>query len=248
MSFHLLTYRKSVGASALTQIDCVADSAMPNQSGKYTLPTDYFTLFCSAQGATMTQAVIQSPSLSANWSPNIHPIIGTLSTPSDPNLMLTIDSPLKLPRYEGIAVQVVNGGTAEVDYAAIGATSQFVPASKGEVRCLRATGTTTQTAGAYTQISLTWDATPQDGLYDIVGAECVAATGIYYRLILSGQTDRPGGLCSQSVTNRSSQYFNSRFLLGSYGTFRPQWMPIVEVLSVSADTAQTLFLYVVRKS
>ncbi len=141
----------------------------------------------------------------------------------------------------------MNGGS-EVSYACIGATEQTVPITRGEIRCLRGTATTTCTANSYTLLSITWDATLQEGVYDLVGAEVQSANGVFFRVLLTGQVDRPGGICVTSLANRSRFYFTETFRFGSWGTFKESQMPQIELMAGAADASQVVHLFLVKKS
>lgn len=249
MSFHLLTYQGTVnGSSALTQVNAIADAAMPTQNSKYTLPADYMALFGYAQGATINRCVLDSPTLNTNYSPQIRPVSVASAVPNDPAIWVGLEGPMTLPRYEGIAAKVANGGS-EVTYVGIGATQQIVPHGKGPIKILRGTGTTTVTANSYTTCAITFDQTLQPGVYQCCSAEFISATGIFGRLIFSGttQTERPGSICSTVVGNRPDYFFYARYAMGVWGTFRPEiGMPQVEFMCSVADTAQTVFLYLIQ--
>ncbi len=247
MSFHLMTYQGTVNAASYTKVNSINDPAMPTYNNNYTPPQDYHALFAFSMGATQTAARIASPTISKNYPPSIRPILASNAVPSDPNLCILLESPLRLPQYEGIEIDVINGGS-EATYACIGATQQIVPAAKGELKVLRGTATTTLTANQYTTLSVTWDYTLAQGTYDVVSAEVYSATGRFFRLIFPGQTDRPGGICLNAVGNRSNLYFTARFALGQWLTFPYTIMPQVEVMATGADAAQTVFLYIVQRS
>ncbi len=248
MSFHLLTYQGTVnGSSGYTKVNSITDPAMPTYNNNYTPPMDYHALFAFSMGPTQTTARIASPTISKNYPPNIRPIQVASVVPNDPNLCVFLEDPLRLPQYEGIEVDVQNGAS-EATYACIGATTQIIPPAKGEIKVLRGVATTTLTANTYTTLSVTWDYTLAQGTYDVVSAEVQSATGVFFRLIFPGQTDRPGGLCITAVGNRPHFYFYARYALGQWLTFPYTIMPQVEVMATAADTTQKVFLYVVQRS
>lgn len=249
MSFHLFTYTGLVTAGTNAKVPAVQDPAMTTINSNYLLPTDYRAKFAFAMSPTMTAARITSPSIGANYSPQIRPINTAATIPNDPPFCSFLESPLLLPQREGIEMDISNTlGTPEQIYGCIGASSVDVPAARGEVKAIRATSTTPAVANVYTTLNLLFDSSLQRGIYDVVGCDVVSATGIFFRLIFTAQVERPGGICSNALGNRPNQYWNQRFIFGSYGAFQETQLPQLEIMCSGTTAVHTAWIYLVKKS
>src|ERR1019366_7261084 len=97
MSFHLLTYTGSITTGSNTKLNAIPDPAMTTTNNNYLLPVDYRAKFAFAMGATLTAARITSPSIGANYSPQVRPLCVGGAIPNDPPLCSFLESPLLLP-------------------------------------------------------------------------------------------------------------------------------------------------------
>jgi hypothetical protein len=121
------------------------------------------------------------------------------------------------------------------------------PAPQGQVIRIHATGTTTQTAGSWTSVALTFDDVLQSGRYSIVNASFVAATAIAGRLLVDGTQYRCGSLGITTFGNAEHMSYSNRWY-GEWAQFSYPNLPRCEFLSSSGDTAQDVFIDVVRIS
>lgn len=246
MAFHLATYQATVdGSGGFTRVNAVNDPGMTISNNGYLLPSDHQCLFAYAQGATMNRTRIVSPTLLSNYPPLIRPVTVGAVPPTDPNVAVFLDSPIRLPAGESVTVETVNGAS-EATYVALGITPQLQPAPRGEIKILRGTASTTLTANTYTLLSVTWDHSLQTGIYHVVGAEVTSTTAIFFRLLFTGQAMRPGAMGNATIGLRPHAIFQQRFVLGSWGSFRQDQMPQIEVMGTAGDTAETVHLYLVK--
>jgi hypothetical protein len=246
MGFSLLTFQASVnGSSGYTQLNAISDSIYNVQNNKYLLDADHQLMFYYYEGATANRFRLNVPSLRSTFLPTMRPVSVNTTVPNYPNIGTLIDHAIIFRQNEEVGVDVANGG-AEQSYVGLGVTKSFQPAPRAPVFTTRATGTTTQVSNSYSSCSLTYDDNLPPGTYAIVGAECVATNGIFFRLVLTGTNDRPGSVCTAAVGNRSYPAIAQEQRFGIWGTFTNTQLPRLEVMSKAADTAQTLFLSLVK--
>lgn len=110
----------------------------------------------------------------------------------------------------------------------------------------RATGTTTLSANAWTLATLTADQTLPSGTYAIVGASGGGVSSIIDRLVIKGYAWRPGIIAHTGGTTAGSTGSDAyRFRFGKPGVLGyidNTVLPDLEEFAVSADTAEEVFL------
>jgi len=154
-----------------------------------------------------------------------------------------------------------NSGGSETEYVAVNFSDGTIapigvmvnppsllnsPATPGRFFSAHWTGSTTVTAGGWTQVQPSFDQALYAGYYGLVGARCYSATGLFFRLFPAmGPKWRPGGICVQSYDGMDpyAQRYSNSFgqTPGGWGTwltFFQNVPPQVEFFCTSADTAQ----------
>jgi hypothetical protein len=177
--------------------------------------------------------------------------------------------PLRLTEeFDIFATQ--NSGGAEVEYVSCLFTDGFrtppppvrtAPSINGDGSffTLHGTATTTLTAGAWTNIpasGFTFDQPLPAGLYSLVGMRVFSATGLFFRMFPQvAPLWRPGGIAVQAYDQMDP--FNQRFLpeYGPVGFGWGEWLrfysntpPGIEVFATSADTAEEVFMDIIKVS
>ena len=160
-----------------------------------------------------------------------------------------------------------NSGSSETEYVATllsdnNPTPAQVPAVQltlngtGRFFTAHATSSTTLTAGGWTQCQLTFDQALPAGLYSLVGARAYSATALFFRMYpAQAPLWRPGGVAVQAYDQMDPA--GQRYVpdygthLGAWG----QWLqfyqnvpPQVEFFATSADTAEEVWLDLIRIS
>ena len=117
----------------------------------------------------------------------------------------------------------------------------------GDVITVRTTNTSTLTARAWTQVSLTFADSLQVGRYQVVGMRAHSASLVAARLVFKPGTWRPGcpGVDSQATMDYSLFRMGR---LGVWGEFHSTQPPDVECLADAADSALTVDLDLIRVS
>ena len=124
----------------------------------------------------------------------------------------------------------------------------------GQLTTLHGTGTTTQTANAWSSVTPTINQSFPAGYYALVGVRVQAATGRAFRVKpINEPLWRPGGVAVQTADQLDPP--GQRFInpltgqISHYGvwlTFFQNTVPNVDIFSTSADTVQNVFYDVIK--
>jgi hypothetical protein len=231
-------------SSSFTQLNSLSgDPTITQSNNSFVMPSNGNILFGYYQGATASRGRIQTQSLQARFLPNIYPVSTGLSQIFECNIADYTRAPIPVVTNDFLEVDIINGGS-EASYAAVAVSFDNTPAVLSNTLILRGTSTTTLSANVYTTLSITWDQNLPSGLYSISGASVVSSTGVLFRLILTGQEYRPGGITTQQISYRPHPLFRYPGLLPEWGRFTNVQMPRCEVLATAADSGtQNIFLH-----
>lgn len=248
MGFHTCALSGLVGQSIDTQIPAIVDQILPLDNAGNFLPQDSLAIFGAyAQSATALRCKINSPAYRQVALPYITPI--TLFTrPSNlPSWLDLIRSPIRVPAYAPLGALFTSGlamGTEQAT-AILFLEQSRVPAPMGDTYSIRATGTTTLVPFTWTQVPLTFDQPVIQGRYSLVGAACYSLGGIAFRLTMDNFYYRPGGLMGNGNSFRTNLWQVNGYY-GEWGQFQNTSMPRLEVFSSTADTAEELYLQIIK--
>lgn len=248
MSFTVVAWSESQDTSAvLTQVAALADQHVTT-SGDDVLVPDFAPNLAGvfAAGATISQAQLSSPSLRKTTLFDVAPInIGAEPlTPTPFHNRFT--SPRPLVPGEGLRALVAEGAAgAEQETVIAMLSSGDIGSVSGEVQTIRCTNGSTLVAYAWTLGALTLTQQLEAGRYAIVGMRAQSAGLIAARLVIPGSPYRPGCIGYDAESDAELSIFRYG-ALGSWGEFEHTFPPQAEFLSISADTAQEVWLDVVK--
>jgi hypothetical protein len=140
------------------------------------------------------------------------------------------------------------GATQQTVLVCVGPTA-LPPVPAGDVMVMRATGTTTLGVRTWTTVPITLDSSLPVGNYALVGFLPISAGIIAARVLISTQNNRPGMLGlpgSESAAGDFDPLTYARIMNYDMGHFSNRNVPQFQFFSISADTAETVFLYVVK--
>jgi hypothetical protein len=250
---HTSIYFANVAQAVLIEIAAQQDQIIAIQNSHLFPPRDLPLKMAFAHGVTLARARISTPKTRQIAIPVIPGIEQAALPPDNPYVWDLRRNPYILPREEEIAIEIFqNAVGAEDEWAVLSfdyPTQAALPVPdvipSGDVTVLRATGTTVQTADAWSDITLTYDQQLPVGLYAVIGAQMFGATAHAFRLILDGQYPRPGGIPQLNPGGRpwEGQVMGG---MGVWGTFRTVSLPRLQVYSDAADAAQEVWIQVVR--
>lgn len=247
MPWHTVAWRGSVGTTADTDIAAVSDPIISIQNNHFILSAARQLMWARAGSATLTRARLASPTMRQIANPYIRPVEGTLLPGSNPSIWHLEEAPFTVPPFEEIQFLATSGiamGTEVVNcHAALYSSYQAWP--QGQIIPLRWTATTAAVAGAWTQLSITFQDTIPSGLYTLVLSEHFSTNAVCHRVILSNQLDRPGILSFSATTKRLPDAWQLG-ALGVMGQFRSNDLPRIEVMCESTDNSHEGYLHVMR--
>ena len=203
-----------------------------------------------AMGATLTGAQITTPSLREIAAMDFSPLNVAATPNSPPSFVDRFDYPLELKASEGLRAYITSGAS-ENDYVVVFLIDKVDPVPAGAVTTVKYTGTTTVTANAWSQCALTPSQQLGAGQWGVVGVRALSTTGIAARLIIPGSPFRPGCIATASEGKLDGIGDQIRFRWGNaclMGTFPHTYPMQAEFLCTAADTAQTVYLDLVKVS
>ena len=250
MAFTLVGYTQSVDTSgSLTTIAALADPHVRVVSNDIVVPADVSNLgHAYALGPSITRASIVSPSIRRRYPFELYPTDAS-ATPSSLPVFNGFASPIALDPDESLNAQFAESGAgASRGTILIWLTDgQYRADVSDEIFTIRATGTTTLTANAWTNCALTFNDTLPAGEYAIVGMAAFSTGAQAARLVIPQYAWRPGCIAATSANTPGASAFRYGNL-GVWGTFSHNTPPTVDFLSNSADTAETIYLDLVMVS
>lgn len=233
----------------LTYVAGVQDQHVNVSGNNIIVPSDV-PMFAGAfaVGTSLSLAQIESPSLKRMMQYDISPLDTGSSLTTPHRFTNRFNAPIQLQATEAMrALAAESGAGAAQQTVIVWLTDGKYNDAKGEIFTVRCTGTTTLTAYTWTNCPLTFTQSLPAGNYSVVGMRVVSAGAIAGRLVFVGGPWRPGVLGCLTILGLDYPIFRNGGL-GELGTFNHQEPPSVDVLSASADTAQTVFLDLVKNS
>lgn len=244
---HTSAYVGTVAQATEIDLPAITDSYFVIQNGHLLPQRPIQILYAAAMGTLLTRARISTPTLAVITTPFIRDISPALNVGNPQIFANYSQDPLQLAALEEIVMfQTDSAATSEVNAAILGFNIQSAPQPAGSVFTIRGTSAATLVANAWTNVgTVTWQNQLPTGLYAVVGGVFFSAGCIAGRLVLENTAFRPGGLGITAITNRTDLLF--RFgNLGMWGQFHNYAMPQIEFLSGSADTAEEIYLDLVK--
>ena len=245
MAFTLVAYTASQDTNGvLTTTAACADPSVRVSGNDVSVPEQLPNIAgVYALGSTMTRASLVSPSIRRRYPFEVFPI-DAAATPTDPfHFHDVAQSVIAVDVDESLNFQFAESGAgAQRGTGLVWLSSgAILPDTSGDIFTIRATGTTTLTAFAWTNCTLTLNDTLPAGTYEIVGMHAVSAGAIAARLVIPQYAWRPGVIASTGVNIYGSEKFRYGNF-GVFGEFTHMTPPTVDFLSTSADTSQTVYL------
>jgi hypothetical protein len=247
--WHLAAYSASLtNNSTLTPVAALVDQVLTRTTANnYILPQPGRLMGIYSAGVSITDAQINTPSLRYVGLPFVAFLNAALTIPSPPALTWWGDMGPPIPKVDEIQMLHSLGGAApEQEFDLLWFKFATVPPAAGPIYRLKFTATITAVANAWTTGAISPFSTLPQGIYDVVGMDCVGANLVAARLIFPGSFFRPGCLGRQSASSIPSYLFTAGNL-GTWGTFASVNLPNLEILATGANTAQTLFLDLIRR-
>ena len=258
MGTHLLAYFSNTTFGATLANVTVVNDDIVTKTGtgdRFLCPVDYNAVFAaSALGTTLTRALFTTPSLEVRREVfEILPRAASAVVFAARSLQAYLPpQDLLLQAPENIICQTADSSGAGVaKYASIWLKKPgpIPPMATGDVRVARSTSATTLTANVWSTCAITLDKDFEPGTYQQVGLIGESANSIYARQIFPALTYRPGVPVLAGTEAAAADYGFAELLRFEYynmGSFPHTNLPQTQFLSSAADTAEQVFLYVIK--
>lgn len=194
-----------------------------------------------------SQARLQAPSIDSGRFYRIAPV----NLGAEPVFPLAwvnrFYSPIELTETETLTAQILDT-TAGASLSKIFAFfSDGLPETvNGEIFTIRATGTATLVANTWSPVTLTLQDNLIAGRYAVVGAKFESAGCCAARFVpVDIGNYRPGAIGTDSSADANDPIFRNGGL-GSWFEFEHDTLPTVEFCSISADTAEVVYLDLIQ--
>jgi len=246
--FTMAGFFESSGATALTEVAALADPHLRVSGDDIVVPGLGHLAGVYAKSNTVTDARVESPSLRRFMNFSVHPVregAGDLNRNPDNYWVDLFARMVSLDPSESVNLKIAESTATDAVYGLIWFADAVDPVPEGELRTVRASGTTTLTANAWSNVSLTFDEDLPAGRYAIIGAAGQSAGMVGYRFLIPGAVWRPGGIgiTDVSFSDVASFRYGRK---GLWGEFEHDLPPTVDVLSISADTTEKIWMDLIQ--
>lgn len=243
MPFTLIGYSESQDSAVLTNIAALADQHVNVSGDDVIVPKLSLLLGYYFNGVNFTQGQISSPSLRRRTLVDVEPADLNAEPLSPASFHDLWDSPVALVPNEALNTLMAEdaAGASRVNALIWLGDGTDAPIEAKDVFTVRATGTTTLVANAWTAVPLTLSQSLPAGRYQLVGLRGQAAGLIAARVVFIGGIWRPGVIGFDTDGDLDVPRFRTGNA-GVFGEFQHNILPQIECLSVSADTAEVFHL------
>jgi hypothetical protein len=242
--FTLIAYSESQDSSTLVNVAACVDPHVRVVGDDIVVPSAVANIGAVyAIGPSITRAQVVSPSIRRRFPLEILPL-DVASEPSDPVKFVGMwANPIALDPDESLNFQAAEGGAGATRATGLIwlTDGAYTPISNTEIFTIQATNTSTLSAFAWTNGSLTFSDTLPAGRYAVVGMRATSAGLIAARLVFPQFAFRPGVIGGDDVSDTGLAVYRYG-ALGVFGEFEHNAPPTVDFLSGSADTSQTVHL------
>ena len=247
MSFSLVGWSESVDSATLTDIEALLDQHVTTDGDDILVPAFASNIIgVFAFGALISGAQISSPTLRKGLMLDVAPInIG--AEPVFPLAFVNrIDSPIALTPGEGLRGRASESGAGATRVGVlVWLQGEYEEPPSGEILTVKATSATTVVPYEWSLCPLSLTQQLEAGRYALVGARVECANGIAARFVIPGSEYRPGVIACDAFGDTDNGIFREgRF--GMFGEFEHTFIPQVEILSADADTAEEVYLDVIK--
>lgn len=261
MPFTTVAFIETTQNNGLAPVAPAADQHLTISGDDVTIPEFNYLLAALAWSANANNAQIRSPKLRELYHVDLADFIKDATLPTnqavDEGGAATFEitqglqyndytkDPIFLEISEKLNLYVDNANNNEATYGIVFLSDGELEPVKGEIRTIRATGSTTVTAGAWSNCPLTFSQDLPAGRYGIVGMRAMTATPVAARAVIPGVWHRPGCIPSVLPSDPRPKIFRNGNL-GVWAEFEFDSPPSVDMLCVAGDTAQEIFFDLIQ--
>jgi hypothetical protein len=247
MGFSLVAFFENINTAVLANIAAAEDQHITEQGDDVVVPEWADKIMAvMAMGLTIVGAQVATPSLRRNVVLDISNLVGAVVPGADPNILWCDNAPIQLQANEEMNALIDQAlGGAEDESVCVWLTDGDLAPVTGDIFTMKLTGTTTIVIDVWNQVVLTKSQSLPAGRYQCVGARFEGATCMFGRLIFPGQQHRPGAPGHASGNTKGDDRWR-RGRLGVWGEFEHNQIPKAEFFCTTADTAQTVYLDLIK--
>ena len=241
MPWSTVAWSESVDQAAIDNLAAVADQIAFTSGDNLRAPGNLI-YGAYALGVSLTRAGLTGPSVRDKSNRIELQPIDRVAEPSSPHPFHDyFDRPFPIVEGEQLNGQGAEDGVGATRMSAFAWVGSGIdPAPAGEVFTVRATGTTTLVAFAWSAVTLTYDATLDVGTYHLVGARFESADAIVGRIVFAQGGPRPGAIGVDAVDDKDHMRLRHA-RAGSWGTFSDANPPSCEFFAGAANAAETVY-------
>lgn len=154
------------------------------------------------------------------------------------------ESPVRLETNEAMEAEIkATAGAAREASVAVFLAPGSVPPVKGEIFTVDCSVNVALVLHSWEYSEITFPDSLPVGIYRVVGARAIVASGVVFRFVPVGEAYRPGGICAQAVDDNDPdlQRFGG---LGNWFSFNSIQPPGIEVLGSAAVGAADYEIYI----
>lgn len=244
---HILAYTASATAGG-TNVDIpgVFDGWASLQNGHYLLPQDMYLQAAYAQGATITGAQVNAPTLRVITLPQIQPLNVAVAPGTLVPFARYWPGAYKISKVDELALNTSNGaGAPERHIGGYCVTDRNLNIPQGDIITIVGTGTITGGNLSWGAGTFTLTTGLPVGRYSVVGIDVIGANLVFARLVFTNGGVKPGCIARQAMN--ITPWDDFRFgHMGELGQFDSTSLPGIELFGTAAPTTQTIFLDVVK--
>ncbi len=256
---HCLAWFESQDSAVLVDVNNLADTSITREGADgYQVPTLTPELFAGAAlGVSLTEARFTSPSMErARSTQNIYPKADAAESFALTHPQIWIGKrPPVLDVGEVLRFQAAeDGGAAAVAYglAFLKAPGDLPTMPPGPIIQARATSAQTLVVDVWNTVDFTLEQELSAGTYAVVGFISTGVSQIAARLVIPGQSNRPGLPAFIGATTNVAQNADfgilDKLMYYNMGEFRHTALPALEILASAADTVEEVQLLLVKVS
>lgn len=246
--FHLAAYSMAALTNAAnTDIPALSDQCLLIQNNHFVPRNNMQIIAATALSATLNRVRLTQPSMRPITTPFLRPFERAVVPADLPGVTDYRNCPLIAFGNEELGMEATSAvAMTEPFTGLVWLQERAEPILPSPIYTLRGTSVSTALVKQWTEIVVTWQDTPQAGLYDVVGLQVQSTTGIAARLIFENQFWRPGTLSIVALADQSHAMMLQGGL-GKFGTLDAYRFPTVQVLCNAADAAFEVYLQIQRR-
>jgi len=246
MPFTLVAFQETQPLGTLVNVAGLADPHVRVAADDIYVPDalPFLAAYYALLDTLCTQARIESPTLRRLANIDVQPFDLATEPGTPPLPVMITGNPKALEGSEGLQFKAscVQAFTARL--LAWLSDGPLTPVT-GEIFTVKANGTTTLVASAWTNGAITFEQALPRGRYQVVGMRVKSAGLVAARLVFPGYAWRPGVIGCDAYTDIERIEFRGG-RMGVFGEFDHDLPPTVDYLSISADTAEEIWLDLIK--